>query len=220
MIVRTVLSNRGSINSFRWRTIILRSRSTALLSTSAKRLTSSRDGLPVISAVNLGAEMRAALWVASLSKCDNLFSRPRNRSPPRIPLASLHELHHPRCTDDCPHFVLGVHVFVAPRRRVIVRLTGLTLWHHYDVNERRVSILAGLASDPSIIFRGQASPIICRLTPPKLIPHEISYELFPRHFWHLSRYLISIRFYTAWKIFRLEDSDDERTFWHVICVRN
>lgn len=45
MIVRTVLSNSGSINSFRWRIIILRSRSTALLPTSAKRLTS-RDGLP------------------------------------------------------------------------------------------------------------------------------------------------------------------------------
>lgn len=39
------------------------------------------------------------------------------------------------------------------QRRVIVRLTPLTLCHHYDVNERQVSILASV--DLFVISRGQ-----------------------------------------------------------------
>lgn len=74
----------------------------------------------------------AALWVASLSKCDNLFSRPRNRSS--RPSTWLHPLPRPGCT----RFLSAV------RHRTVVRLTALTLRHHYDVNEREVSILAGL----------------------------------------------------------------------------
>lgn len=69
--------------------------------------------------------------VASLSKCDNLFSEPRNRCsrPSTRP--------HPSRT--------GGGGFPSPAQcRVIVRLTPLTLCHHYDVNERQVSILDGL----------------------------------------------------------------------------
>lgn len=69
--------------------------------------------------------------VASLSKCDNLFSEPRNRcSRPSTRL-------HPSRT--------GRRGFPSPaQRRVIVRLTPLTLCRHYDVNERQASILDGL----------------------------------------------------------------------------
>lgn len=105
--------------------------------------------------------------MASLSKCDNLFSRPRNHSsrPPRRSVstfapACLFAHSRARVCERRRLSPFRVHVLVTPRRRVIVRLTALTLWHHYDVNERGVSILAGVRAQPAHYF---PSSIACPL---------------------------------------------------------
>lgn len=97
--------------------------------------------------------VRAALWVASLSKCDNLFSRPRNRFPPRTPPAS------PRAASS------PLHRRLSPFRpgRTHFRRPSTPRYRAPDRTDTLASLRCkwtqsvntGWVCDPSIIFRGQ-----------------------------------------------------------------
>lgn len=107
----------------------------------------------------LGSNVHARYFMsaATLFKCDNLFSRPRNRfSRSLVSCATLWHIFGtgptPAASTRSLHSRLSsfrvICVLIGPRHRVIVHLTEMTLRHHYDVNERRVSILAAREGYP------------------------------------------------------------------------
>lgn len=134
--------------------------------------------------------------VASLSKCDNLFSRPRNRpllappplsGSPRRHRTVYYPLHRRRRRRLSPFRAL-TH---PPRSSstppcYCARLAGLTLWHHYDVNERGVSILPEVAATcplfpvASAARRRQSRPSNFPLAEMYSPGRRISHKLLPR----------------------------------------
>lgn len=129
----------------------------------------------------------ATLWVASLSRCDNLFSRPQNRSsqPPVTPLFDAPPPLHIR---QCPRFV-RVHIFASR--------------HHYRAPDR-IDVLASLrckwTQSVNISARGHTIRSLFFA-----IKHQSNKfagdiqsgkfyfrELLSRNFWHFFRYPISL----------------------------